>query len=179
MDDSTIQILNTLITVFGILIGAVIGIMGTIYVQNKVVEREERDSYKFMLKERKDDLIIPLFKVIQEVWSDIAQYSADMNFSDSKQIEESRRELWNTFSKFKDFVGINYDDMSFLLPSPFPWIFMPLYELIDAIIIETSVNDEFTEKSTKAVNALMSIQEDIKYLMGLSVNKKMKTKYPI
>jgi len=161
------------------LIGTIVGAFVTIYVTRSNREFAERQAYRDEILSNKDNLIKPLFHILGELWVSIAMVQVEYDFGDKPVIPSTKiNDLEEEYEKYKKFKNDNYDEMSFLLPSPFPWIFAPLDENLDYVLSELNSGIYPDNKLSETVKALMSMQEDLKKLIGYQIDIKLDTKYP-
>ncbi len=165
----------------GTLRGVLIGFLLSFYSESKRREHQQEKEYRSELKKHVDDLIKPLFVSIQNLWGSIA--ALDLFLKKGVEVESltsMARKVQSDNRALYDFVGSKYDEISFLFPSPFPWIFTPIYEFINNRIVEPISKGEKPIKDiTIAVNKLMAIQENLRRLLGFEVEVKMEKVYPL
>ncbi len=161
------------------LLGTIVGAGVTIWVTRSNRKFEERQAYRDEILSNKDDLIKPLFHFLGELWSAIAIIEVEYDLGDKPVIPSTKiSDFEEEYEKYKTFKNATYDEMSFLLPSPFPWIFAPLDENLDYILSELKSGRYPKDKLGETVNILMTMQEDLKKLIGYQTDIKLETKYP-
>ena len=166
--------------VIATIIGTILGVIVTVWVTKSNRQFEQEQTYRQELISHIDDLFKPLFQMIGDLWATIGIVDSWL-LTGGKEIGELGSEIQNArqaFSELKDFTSEKYDEMSLYLPSPFPWIFAPLDELLVKIFQELEYGHYPKDDITKAVNAMMSMQTDLKKLLGYSTTVKLDTKYP-
>jgi len=184
---NNVGVLESVILVVGTLAGTLVGIFVT-YLFNRRVELERRKhereiEYRDEIKKHMDDLVKPLFNLLQNLWGSLAVLQVSMRQKEplvkGKTINDLLTETRNANQALRSFIKSKYDEMSFLLPGPFPWIFAPLDELVQYRIIESiSQGKEPTDDITVAINSLMKIQKDLRRIVGFEIDVKMESVYP-
>jgi hypothetical protein len=65
-----------------------------------------------------------------------------------------------------------------LPPSLETWVFTPLEEKINAIVVQVRMKKHPISEMTQVINALMKYQKNIKRLLGYETDKKLENIYP-
>ena len=175
------SVLESLISVVGTLAGVLAGALITLYSERRRQRHEEVREYRRELKTHMDDLIGPLFVSIQNLWGSLGILQTFLNREGVKAEDLSNLlpRVQSDNKALSDFVGSRYELMSLLLPSPFPWVFTPIYELINNRVVEPiSKGEKPMEQITLAVNKLMAVQKNLRKLLGYDMDIEMEKVYP-
>ena len=168
------------VPVIATIIGYIVGTITTVWVTIGNRKFEQEQAYKKELLSHKDDLFKPLFNNLADMWGSLSKLIA-WSSTGKKEIHKLGSEIQfakQTYTVLKQFIHDKYDDMSLLLPSPFPWIFAPLEELLENIFLELEDGNYPRNDVNRAVTTMMAMQDDLKKLLGYPADLKMKTKYP-
>jgi hypothetical protein len=168
------------VPVIATIVGYIIGTITTVWVTRGNRKFEQEQAYKKELLSHKDDLFKPLFNNLADMWGSLSVLIA-WSSTGKKEIRELGSEIQSAklaYTTLKMFTSKRYDDMSLLLPSPFPWIFAPLEELLENVFLELEDGNYPRNDVNKAVTTIMTMQDDLKKLLGYPTDFKMETKYP-
>jgi hypothetical protein len=98
----------------------------------------------------------------------------------SSNIEDLLLKTQKAEQNLKQFYDTNYSQMNLLLPHPLsPWIFAPIEERLDKILVQISEGKRPAGREfTLVINALMKYQKNLKRLVGYETEKKLESIYP-
>jgi len=179
-------------TLVGTLAGAFVGFFASNYQQSRSRKFQREDEYRRELRKHMDRIITPLFSLLQDLWGSLAQINEAIIHKRSRVLPQTRelmiKDAIEKNQKLQNFVSENYDTFSLIFPSPFPWIFIPLNNLIIGRILDPMLHPEipeifnddldFKKDCTNAINTLMRIQKDLRKLVGYEIDIELETKYP-
>lgn len=153
---------NSVISVLGTLGGLLVGFWISLQVESRKQKHENEMEYRKEIMKHMDDIIKPLFIHLQNLWGNLGVLLESLRYKSSivrgKNLNDLLLETGSAHQALQKFVKSKYDEMSFLLPSPFPWVFAPLDELVKWKIIEPiSQGKEPIDDMTTAINTLMKI----------------------
>lgn len=138
-----------------------------------------------------EDIIKPLFSLLQDLYISIAHINDSIIHKRALVLPQTRELMLKDSIKknerLQNFVSENRNTLSLMLPSPFPWIFVTLNNLIIGRILSPmlypewqSVFDDdlnYEEDCIKALDIIKNIQKDIRKLVGYEIDIKLETKY--
>lgn len=176
-------VLESAISVIGTLAGVLVGFLMNLYAESRKRKHEREIEYRKEIKKHLDDLIKPLFNLLQNLWGSLAVLQVSLSHKESivkgKTVNDLLAETQNAYQALNVFTKSRYEEMSLLLPSPFPWVFAPLDELIYYKIIEPiAQGKEPIDDITVAINSLMKIQKNLRRLIGFEIDVEMEKVYP-
>ena len=174
---------NSVISVLGTLGGLLGGYWISSQMESRKRKHESEVEYRKEIKKHMDDIIKPLFTHLENLWGSLAilQVSIDQKSSVAKGkiLKDLVLETQTANKALKDFVNSKYDEMSLLLPSPFPWVFAPLDELVEWKIIKPILQGgKPSDDMTIAVNTAMKIQKNLRRLVGFETDVEIESIYP-
>ncbi|MGA9387658.1 MAG: hypothetical protein WBV70_02400 [Candidatus Bathyarchaeia archaeon] len=179
---------DTVISVLGTLgrtaLGLVLGYWASSHLETKRQKHEREMAYRNELTKHMDDLIKPLFALVEAVWGNIAVLETSITHKSpiikGKTMGDLLKETQLAVQDLKKFVHDRYTEMSFLIPNELSsWVFAPIFELIDNKILEpVSEGEKPIEEMTLAVNTLMKYQKNLKRLLGYETMGKLEEIYP-
>jgi len=175
---------NSVIPVIGTLSGLLIGYWISSRIEAKKENHAEKMYYRNKLTEHMDDIIIPLYGLVEELWRSLSflkesvsgkQINEEMKKDALQRVQRAQNALAEFYSLKKIQILI---DM--LLPySLETWIFFPLKLEIDAIIVLINLGQKPIDKMTKVIDAFMKYQENLKKLIGYETKVKLYDVYPL
>jgi len=176
-------VVESVISVLGTLVGVLAGFLMSHYFESKRRKHEKEVEYRREIRKDMDDLIKPLFVFIQNLWGSLGLLQISLGKEKSvvhgKGLDDLLHEVQTANQIFQEFVRSKYDEMSLILPSPFPWIFAPLDELVRYKIIEPILQgNKPVDDMTVAINSLMKIQKDLRRIVGFEIDVKLESVYP-
>lgn len=174
---------NSVISVLGTLGGLLGGYWISSRIESRRRKHESEVEYRKEIKRHMNDIIKPLYIHLQNLWGSLGILHESIRHESSlvrgKTLEDLLLEARTANQTLREFVHSKYDEMSLLLPSPFPWVFAPLDELVEWKVIEPlSQGKEPTDDITLAVNTAMKIQKNLRRLVGFEIDVKMESVYP-
>jgi hypothetical protein len=174
---------DSVISVLGTLGGLVVGCIISSRIEARKEKHETEMEYRRELLKHTDDVIKPLYHLVQELWGSLAVLEQSARFKASiikgKTLEDMVTETLNAHKKLKEFYLLNYSQIDLLLPHPLStWIFAPIGEKIDKIIAQILQGKEPSDEFTQVINALMKYQENLKKLIGYETKVKLEDIYP-
>ena len=179
--DTAISVLGTL---GGTALGLVLGYLTASHLETKRQKHEKEMEYRKDLTQHMDDILKPLFHFVEELWKSLAVLSESVRMKSSvvkgKTLEDLSKEVQNAEHKLKQFYDFNYSQLNLLLPEPIsPWVFAPIEERLDKILVQVSEEKQRTGKEfTLVINALMKYQKNLKKLIGYETEAKLENIYP-
>ena len=138
---------DSVISVLGTLIGTLGGLLVGYWVSSRIETRKEKHEtemeYRRELLRHMDDIIKPLYHLIQKLWETLAVLGESVRFKSSiikgATMEDLVTESLDAYEKLKEFRLVNGVQIDFLFPhSLSTWVFAPIGEKIDKIIAEIS-----------------------------------------
>lgn len=182
---------SAIISVLGTLAGGVLVFFASNYLQEQKRKHETESEYRRELRKYIDGLIKPLFSLIQDFWLTLTVVQSH-RLGESNRVSEDTKQIWlrrasMQHEKLQDFVDENYETLSLILQSPFPWVFKRISELVfEGILIPllTPELDDLNEDPdpdndiATVLITLERMQEDLRRLIGFDINIKMETKFP-
>lgn len=176
-------VIESAISVIGTLVGVLAGFLMNYYRELRGRKHEKEMEYRKEIRKHMNDLIKPLFVCIQNLWGSIGvlmeSLKRNKSIAHGKSLNNLLREVQTANQTLQKFVHSKYEDMSLLLPTPLPWIFVPLDELINYRVIEPiSQGKKPIDDMTVAVNSLMTIQKDLRSIVGFEVDVEVESVYP-
>ena len=174
---------ETAISVVGTLIGTLSGLLIGIWIESKREKHETSAEYRRELLKHMDDVIKPLYHLVQEQWGSLAVLETSVRFKSSiikgKTIDNLASEVQEALLDLKAFCLANNTKMDLLFPHPLSsWVFVPISEKIEGILAQISSGKEPFNEITEVINALMKYQKDLKRLVGYETEQKLENIYP-
>lgn len=179
---------NSVISVIGTLSGTTIGLLVGYWTSSRIEARKEEHEkemyYRNKLTEHMDDIIKPIYHLIQELWGSLAVLGESMRAKSSiikgTTIEGLLTETLDAQGKLKEFLLSNGIQIDLLFTHPLStWVFAPIEEKIDKIAVEVSQGREPSKEVwVKAINALMTYQKNLKRLIGYETKVELEQIYP-
>jgi hypothetical protein len=173
---------DSAISVIGTLGGLLVGYWISTRIETKREKHEIEMEYRKELTTHMDDIIMPLYHFIQELWVSLAVLQQSVRKKSSitkgKTLKDLLLETQKAQQDLKNFYLFYEIRIDLLLPhSLSTWVFAPIDESIDKIIVQISDGKEPNEM-TKVINALMKYQKNMKRLLGYEADKKLENVYP-
>jgi len=127
-----------------------------------------------------DDIFKPLFTKIMELMGHLTNldYFLYTGKTEIREIGPEIRKTKQASSNFAEFVTDNYEELSLYLPAPYPWRFGQLEDLLKTIFQELDNGNYQREEIHKAMRATLTMQNDLKKLLGFTTDVKMESKHP-
>ena len=175
---------NSVISVLGTLGGTTIGLLVGYWTSSRIEARKEKHEkemyYRNKLTEHMDDIIKPLYHLVQELWGSLALLEQSVRFKALKTKGKTLEDMvTDAHKKLKEFYLSNYSEIDLLLPHPLSaWVFAPIGEKVDKIMAQISQGKEPSDEFTQAINALMKYQKNLKKLIGYETKVELEDIYP-
>ena len=178
---------DSVISVIGTLSGTMIGLLIGYWTSSRIEARKEKHEtemeYRRELLRHMDDIIKPLYHLIQELWGTLAVLGESVRFKPSiikgASMEDLLSESLDAYKKLKEFRSVNGVQIDLMFPhSLSTWVFSPIGEKIDKIILEISQGKEPSDEFTQVINALMKYQKNLKKLIGYETKVELEDIYP-
>src|SRR5271157_1428977 len=174
--DAVISVLGTL---GGTALGLVLGYLTTSQLETRRQKNEREMEYKKELTRHMDDIIKPLFHYIEELWGSLS-FLAEAFSTKSPNVKFCLIKTQKAEENLKQFYVSNYAQLDLLLPQSIsPWVFAPIEEHLDDILVRISRGMEPKQgEFALVINALMEYQKNLKRLLGYETMEKLKEIYP-
>lgn len=178
---------DSVISVLGTLIGTLGGLLGGYWVSSRIETRKEKHEtemeYRRELLRHMDDIIKPLYHLIQELWGTLAVLGEAVRLKSSiikgAKMEDLLNESLEAYKRLREFRRANAFQIDLLFPHALSsWVFAPIGEKIDEILTEVSQGKEPSDEFTQVSNALMKYQKNLKKLIGYETKVEMEDIYP-
>jgi len=171
---------------------AIITFIFTNYQQSRSRIFESEKEYREEIRKHMDDIIKPLFTHLLRLQRHLAIINEGIIQERGVMLPQTReiylKECIEINTNLMDFIGENRATLSLILPSPFPWIFVSLNNLLLGRILSPLLHPEwlevfdkdlnYEEDMIKVIDIIENIQTDIRRLVGYDIDIKLKTKYP-
>jgi hypothetical protein len=179
---------NSIISVLGTLGGTTVGLLVGYWTSSRIEARKEKHDtemeYRKELLKHMDDIIKPLYHLIQELWGSLAVLRESVHAKSSiikgATMEDLLAETLDAHKKLKEFCLFNGIQIDLLLPHPLStWVFAPIGEKIEEITVEISQEKEPSKEAWfNAIDSLMKYQKNLKKLIGYETEVKLADIYP-
>jgi hypothetical protein len=179
--DTVISVLGTL---GGTTLGLVLGYWTSSQLETRRQKHEREMAYRNELTKHMDDLIKPLFALVETMWGNMAILETSITLKSpiikGKTMADLLKATQLAVQDLKKFVQDRYTEMSFLIPNELsPWVFALIFELIDNKILEpVSRGEKPIKEMILVVNTLMKYQKNLKRLLGYETIEKLEKIYP-
>lgn len=179
--DSLISVAGTL---SGIIIGLVAGYLTSSRIEAKKERHEEKMYYRNKLNESMENIIKPLYQLIDNLWASLVILEHFSSSKDSatkgKTFEDKVTYASDNFKSLKVFFLLNYSQIGLLFPFPIStWVFVQIESTIEKIFSEISQGRSPSKEFREAINALMTYKENLKKLIGYETDVELKEIYPL
>jgi hypothetical protein len=173
---------DSVISVLGTLGGLLVGYWISTRIETKKEKHEIEMEYRKAIAEHLDDIIKPLYHLIQELWGSLAVLQSSLRMKTpiikGKTLKDLVLETQKAQQDLKKFYVLNEIQIDLIFPHSLnTWVFGPIDESIEKIIVQISDGKE-PDEITKVVNALMKYQKNMKRLLGYEADKKLEDVYP-
>lgn len=168
----------------GTLGGVLVGYWTNSRIEARRRKHEIEMEYRKELVKHMDDVVKPLFHFIQKLWGSLAVVEESIRMKSSivkgKTLKDLLKETQNAKHNLREFYLAIKTEIDLLMPhSLSTWVFAPIEERIDKILIQISEGKEpHRQETTVVINALMRYQKSMKKLIGLETESKLEDIYP-
>ena len=160
--------------------------------QSRSRKFEAEKEYREEIRKHMDDIIKPLFTHLLRLQRHLTIINEGIIQKRSLMLPQTReiylKECIEINKNLMDFIGENRATLSLILPSPFPWIFVSLNNLLLGRILDPLLHPDWLEVFDRDLNyekdmfkvfdIIENIQTDIRRLVGYDIDIKLETKYP-
>jgi hypothetical protein len=173
--------LEILVSVLGTLGGVLVGYWTNSRIEARRRKHEIEMEYRREIMKHMDDIVKPLFHFIEELWGSLATLWESIRMKSS--IVKGKTLLIETQTakqNLREFILAKSTEIDLLMPhSLSTWVFAPIEERIDKILVQISEGKEpLPQETTVVINALMKYQKNLKKLIGFETEKELEDIYP-
>jgi hypothetical protein len=177
---------NSVISVIGTLSGTTIGLLAGYWASSRIEERKEKHEremyYRNKLTEHMDDIIIPLYGFVEDLWRSLGvlrKCMLEKNLNDEEIVKDMLITIPKVQSNLREFYSSKEKYIDIFLPSMLsPWVLYPIEKTINTIIVQIRMGKEPIAEVTQVINALMKYQENLKKLIGYETEVELEDIYP-
>jgi len=176
--------LEILISVLGTLGGVLVGYWTNSRIEARRRKHEIEMEYRREIVKHMDDIVKPLFHLIEELWGSLATLWESVRMKSSivrgRNLKDLLLEVQTAKQNLREFILAKSTEIDLLMPhSLSTWVFAPIEERVDKILVQISEGTEpLPNETTVVINALMKYQKNVKKLIGLETRKKLEDIYP-
>lgn len=145
---------------------------------------EKETEYQKELKQHLPDIIQPLFKLLDNLWTSLIgltdwdENSQKMVVAKGHNLKISVEEVTQVLTNLKNFAEKNETQLDLLLPHPLrSWQYTRLRHEIANIVEKTIKGENTTDSVSSAISTIIDIQNDLRAIVGFGTGIHLRSEY--